>query len=90
MARPRDAGSATLIVRHNGASDDLAFIDPSYVPLTVRLDAYTLVNLAAEARVTNRVRAFGRVENLLDETYEQVFSFVSPGRSVIAGLRVTL
>ncbi len=87
---PRDAGSATLIVRHNGASDDLAFIDPSYVPLTVRLDAYTLVNLAAEARVTNRVRAFGRVENLLDETYEQVFSFVSPGRSVIAGLRVTL
>jgi len=87
---PGDAGSATLIVRHNGATDDLAFTDPSYVPITVRLHAYTLVNLAAEARVTSRIRAFGRVENLLDETYEQVFSFVSPGRSVIAGLRVTL
>ncbi|HSM53126.1 MAG TPA: TonB-dependent receptor, partial [Erythrobacter sp.] len=87
---PRDAGSATLIVRHNGATDDLAFTDPSYVPVMVRLNAYTLVNLAAEARVTSRIRAFGRVENLLDETYEQVFSFVSPGRSVIAGLHVTL
>lgn len=89
-AAPGDAGSATLIVRHNGSTNDVAFTDPSFAPVTVRLDGYTLVNLAAEARLTDRLRVFGRVENLLDETYEQVFSFVSPGRSVIAGLRVTL
>ena len=27
-----------------------------------------------------------RVDNLLDERYEQVFSFVSPGRSAVVGI----
>lgn len=87
---PGDAGSATLIVRHNGAADDLAFTDPSFRPVVERLGSYTLVNFAAEAKLTDRISAFGRIENLFDETYEQVFSFVSPGRSAIAGLRITL
>ncbi|MFZ9394981.1 MAG: TonB-dependent receptor plug domain-containing protein [Erythrobacter sp.] len=87
---PDDAASATLIVRHNGAAVDLAFTDPSFVPVRARLDSYTLVNLAAEARLDDRLEAFGRVDNLLGETYEQVFSFVSRGRSIVAGLRVTL
>lgn len=86
---PDDAASATLIVRHNGATDDLAFTDPSFIPVSERLDDYTLVNVAAEVRLTGKIRLFGRIENLLDETYEQVFSFVSPGRSVIAGLRAS-
>ena len=85
-----DAASATLIVRHNGATDDVAFTDPSFVPVTVRLDDYTLVNLAAEVRLDDHLRIFGRVENLLDESYEQVFSFVSPGRSVIAGFLLSI
>ncbi|TNE59506.1 MAG: TonB-dependent receptor [Sphingomonadales bacterium] len=85
-----DAASATLIVRHNGATDDVAFTDPSFIPVTVRLDDYTLVNLAAEVRLDDHLRIFGRVENLLDESYEQVFSFVSPGRSVIAGFRLSI
>ncbi|NNK45822.1 MAG: TonB-dependent receptor [Altererythrobacter sp.] len=84
---PGDAGSATLVVRHNGATDDVAFTDPSFIPVTARLDAYTLVNFNAEARLTGRFSVFGRVENLFDETYEQVFSFVSPGRSAIVGVR---
>ena len=84
---PDDAASATLIVRHNGATDDVAFTDPSFSPVVERLDSYTLVNFNAEARLTNAIRVFGRVENLLDETYEQVFSFVSPGRTAIIGIR---
>ncbi|ALE17138.1 TonB-dependent receptor [Altererythrobacter epoxidivorans] len=84
---PDDAASATLIVRHNGATDDLAFTDPSYIPVIERLDAFTLVNLAGEARLNDRLRLFGRIENLFDERYEQVFSFVSPGRQVVAGIR---
>ncbi|WP_241255267.1 TonB-dependent receptor [Altererythrobacter sp. BO-6] len=87
---PGDTGSATLIVRHNGATDDVAFTDPSFIPVIERLGGYTLVNFAAEAKLTDRISAFGRVENLFDETYEQVFSFVSPGRTAIAGLRITL
>lgn len=84
---PDDAANATLIVRYNGATNDVAFTDPSFIPVIERLDSYTLVNFNAEVRLTERLRLFGRVENLLDETYEQVFSFVSPGRSAAIGIR---
>ena len=87
---PDDAASASLVIRHNGASDDVAFLDPSFIPTTVRLDDYTLVNFNARFRLSDRLEVFGRVENVLDETYEQVFSFVSPGRNAVVGVSVSL
>lgn len=83
---PDDAASATLVVRHNGATPDVAFTDPSFRPVRVQLDDYTLVNLNARVKLTDSVNAFARVENILDENYEQVFSFVSPGRSAVVGV----
>jgi vitamin B12 transporter len=84
---PGDRGSVTAVVRYNGAQDDLAFTDPSFAPVRVRLDPYTLVNLHGELALTNRLALFGRVENLLDQRYEEVFSFVAPGAAAFAGLR---
>ncbi len=83
---PREIASATLVVRHNGAAEDLAFIDPSFIPVRVTLDDYTLVNLAGEVELFDGVSAFGRIDNLLGNSYEQVFSFVSPGRSAVIGI----
>jgi len=83
---PGDAASATLVVRHNGAALDDAFTDPSFVPVRVRLDDYTLVNLNARAKLADGISGFARIENLLDQRYEQVFSFVSPGRSAVVGV----
>ena len=85
-AAPGDAASATLVVRHNGATPDVAFTDPSFVPVRVSLDDYTLVNLNARVKLTEAISAFARVDNLLDQRYEQVFSFVSPGRSTVVGI----
>jgi vitamin B12 transporter len=85
---PGDAASASLVVRHNGESLDDAFTDPSFVPVRVRLDDYTLVNLNARAALAEGIDAFARIENLLGETYEQVFSFVSPGRSAVVGVEM--
>lgn len=83
---PQDKASATLVVRHNGETPDVAFTDPSFVPVRVQLDDYTLVNFNARVTLTDEVSAFARVENLLGEEYEQVFSFVSPGRSAVVGV----
>lgn len=83
---PGDTASATLVVRHNGATPDVAFTDPSLVPVRVTLDDYTLVNLNARMKLTETLSAFARAENLLGEEYEQVFSFVSPGRSAVVGV----
>ncbi|MFM7350029.1 MAG: TonB-dependent receptor plug domain-containing protein [Erythrobacter sp.] len=83
---PGDAVSAALVVRYNGRALDDAFTDPSFVPVRVRLGDYTLVNLNARVKLTERIGAFARVENLLGERYEQVFSFVSPGRTAAVGV----
>lgn len=79
--------SGTLTLRYNGRQDDLAYTDPSYVPVRVSLREYVLMNLNAEYKLTGGLTVFGRVDNLLDERYEDVFSFASPGRSAIGGVR---
>ncbi|MFM7379266.1 MAG: TonB-dependent receptor plug domain-containing protein [Erythrobacter sp.] len=83
---PDEAASATLVVRYNGETPDVAFTDPTFRPVRVQLDDYTLVNFNARVKLTDQLSAFARVENLLGEEYEQVFSFVSPGRSAAVGV----
>ncbi|OYW87195.1 MAG: TonB-dependent receptor [Sphingobium sp. 32-64-5] len=78
--------SATLTVRYNGRTDDVAYTDPSWVPVRVSMDPFTLVNLNAQYEVIKGLSVFGRVENLLDEDYEEVFSFATPGTSAYAGI----
>jgi len=86
---PSEKASATLVVRHNGETEDLDFSGNSPSGRAL-LDDFTLVNFNARIRLNEQVELFGRVENLLDEEYEQVFSFVSQGRTAIAGVRVQL
>ncbi|KPL66890.1 TonB-dependent receptor [Erythrobacter sp. SG61-1L] len=81
-----DKFSATLTVRYNGRTDDVAYTDPSWVPVRVSMDPFTLVNLNAQYEVMKGLTLFGRVENLLDEDYEEVFSFATPGTSAYAGI----
>jgi len=87
---PADAASVTVVARYNGRQLDQAFLDPSFVPTRVTLDDYLLVNLNGRLRFSDRFELFGRVENLFDERYEDVFSFVNPGRIAIVGVRARL
>ena len=80
--------SANVTVRYNGRQNDLAYIDPSYVPALARLRSFTLLNLAATYRLTEHLELFGRVENLLDRDYVEVYSFATPGRAAYGGGRV--
>ncbi len=43
----------------------------------MRLHAYTLVNLGGDFKLTDNVQLYGRMENLLNERYEEVFSYRS-------------
>lgn len=84
---PGDRGGVTLAARYIGATLDSAFIDPSFVPVQVRLGDYVLVNFNADVKLTDRIDLFGRLENLAGEDYEDVFSFETPGRSLFIGAR---
>ena len=84
---PEERGGLTLIVRHSGSQTDSAFLDPSFIPTTVTLDAFTLVSIAGSLRLAEGVELTARVENLFNEEYEQIFSFTNPGIGAFAGLR---
>ena len=62
----------------------------STISSAVRMPAFTRLDAGVFYDVSDNLRVQVNVENLLDESYEQVFSFVSPGRSVIGGLRISL
>ena len=99
IRRPRNSGSlnlnyaflndranANLNVSYTGDQYDTDF---STFPSTrVELDSYTLVNLAASIQVSETVSVFGRVENLLDENYENVYGFATPGIGAYIGARM--
>ncbi len=92
--RPRDAAAAaltyawriplttTLAAQYVGRSfDDVA-------NRTV-LRAYTLVDLRASYRWSDRIELYGRIENVLDEAYETVSRYGTLGRTAYIGVRVT-
>jgi vitamin B12 transporter len=87
--QPIERLGITATVRYNGETYDSNFTAlPGYGP-RVLLDDFTLVNLAADFAVTPNVTVFGRVENLLDEKYTEVFGFQAPGRTGSVGIRAS-
>lgn len=50
---------------------------------------YTVVNVAANYKVNENVLVFGRIDNLLDETYENPNGFLAPGFGAYGGVKLT-
>jgi vitamin B12 transporter len=84
-----DRGGLVLTVRYNGETFDSDFTDPFDFDKRVELPGYTLVNLGADWKVTASTQLYARLENLLDEDYEEVFTFRAPGIAAYAGARFT-
>ena len=80
-----DAAGVTLTIRYNGRQRDNNFT-LSGQPV-VDLAPYTLVNLGADVRLTDTIRLYGRVENLLNTDYQEVYTIHEGGRGVFVGLR---
>jgi vitamin B12 transporter len=83
---PGGRGSATLTVRYNGDMTDSDF--SAFPTRTVTLKAYTLVNLAGAWKMTETVELYGRVENLANDRYQEVYGFQTPGRAAYGGVRL--
>jgi len=90
--RPAGRAVAGLAVRYVGERDDRDFT--TFPASEVVLPAYWRVDLSGEFDVLRHAggrRALGvtlRIENLLDEQYQEVFGFAAPGRRVLLGGRV--
>ncbi|WP_162305994.1 TonB-dependent receptor plug domain-containing protein [Oleisolibacter albus] len=51
------------------------------------LDSYTVVDLRVSQQVTDAVSVFGRVENLFDENYQEVYGYRTSGTAAYVGVR---
>ena len=66
------------------AREELSFGAPNF-----DIEDYAFVNLAAEYEVNPHFSIFGRVNNLADEKYAEVFGFPALGRGIYGGARIS-
>jgi vitamin B12 transporter len=59
------------------------FIGPNF-----DIEDYNFVNFAAEYEINSHMSIFGRVDNLINEHYAEVFGFPALGRAAYAGVKL--
>ncbi len=79
-------GNLNIGVKYNGKQTDTKF-DANWKRSVVQLDDYTLVNVAASYHLYQQLELFARVENLLDEHYQEVYTYAAKGIAGYAGMR---
>jgi vitamin B12 transporter len=65
------------------AREELNFGGPNF-----DIEDYSFVNIAAEYEVNPHVSIFGRIDNLTNEHYAEVFGFPALGRAAYGGVKV--
>ncbi len=90
-------GNFNVAAAYNGRSEDTAFrlgVDPffgftTFTPERVRLDDYLLLTAAVSYKVQPGVELFGRIENLANQKYQEVYGYETAGATAFAGVRFT-
>jgi outer membrane cobalamin receptor len=78
--------TAFALVTGRGKTRDL---EPSFADRVFENDGYLSVELGGSLRLARQVELFGRVTNLFDRDYEEIFGYPAPGRAALVGVRVT-
>ena len=96
LRRPRESASLLLTARPGAWTFNLEGryvgerLDTDEATFSQRENpAYTRVDAAARWRALSWLAPYARVENVVDEEYEAVLGYPSPGRTLIGGLAVT-
>ncbi|KAA3637624.1 MAG: TonB-dependent receptor [Calditrichaeota bacterium] len=77
-----------FLMRTTGKRFDNDF--STYPSDRVELEGYTIVNLGIDYNLNSFVTLKGTVDNLFDESYTEVLTFATPGRTAFIGLDLTL
>lgn len=83
-------GLLDLGVDYHGKQPDTAFLNAPPFTMPVTLDGYTLVHIAGSYEICPGVALTARIENALDQRYEEVFGFRTQGFGAFAGIKVSL
>ena len=78
---PAGPFSGAVLLRYNG-SETNSSTDPTTV------DDWLRVDVTGRYALSERVEVYGRIENLLDEDYQQILGYGTPGLSGSLGIRL--
>lgn len=82
-------GDLNVNLTYVGNQDDTFFeVAPPFGTQTIDLESYYLASVAASYRLPGQASVYARVENLLDEDYENVYGYNTPGIGAYVGLRL--
>ena len=56
-------------------------------PTSGIVGGHTLVNIATKYNITKQIQLFGRIENLLNRKYQEVYGYGTPGFSMYGGVK---
>ena len=74
----------TISAKWVNAREELNFGAPNF-----DIEDYSFVNFATEYEINPHLSVFGRIDNLTNEHYAEVFGFPALGRAVYGGMRVS-
>jgi len=73
----------TLSAKWVNAREELNFGGPNF-----DIEDYSFVNFAAEYEISSHLSVFGRIDNLTNEHYSEVFGFPALGRAAYGGVKL--
>src|SRR6266542_3579442 len=73
----------TIEAKFVNAREELNFGGPNF-----DIEDYSFVNIAAEYEINPHLSIFGRIDNLANEHYSEVFGFPALGRAAYGGVKV--
>jgi vitamin B12 transporter len=79
----------TLEAKWVNAREDIDFSSFQTPPPNFDIEDYSFVNFAAEYEVNRHLTIYGRIDNLTNEHYAEVFGFPAPGRAAFCGVRIS-
>ncbi len=79
--------NALLQIMYVGKCYDTNFL--TYPETRVTLKSRTVVNMAASYHINSLIEITGRIDNLFNTYYEEIFGYATPGLSGYAGVKFT-
>ena len=70
-----------------GKRDDKDF--STYPATRIILASYTLLNASTTYKVNNLIQLYGRLVNILNSSYEEIYGYGTAGRSGYIGLKIS-
>jgi vitamin B12 transporter len=81
-------GRFILSLIHLGAREDQEWID--WISTRVQMEPFTLLNAVGSYDIHPNVQIFLRLDNILDQQYELIKGYGTPGFSVFGGFKIQL